>query len=294
MNLRSKVNLTLSGAFLVGLVLAGIGAYKVLIDDAVESSAREARIVMEQASAIRTYTAESIGPLLKQQMKVEFLPNSIPSFAAQSNFRLVQKKLPEYSYREPALNPTNVNDEADEWEADIINDFREHPQKTETLLTRETPVGTFLTLSRPLKVNSAACLTCHSTPNVAPPTMAALYGTEHGFGWKPGEIVGAQVVSIPMDMALQRGYHNLFVLMAALAVAFLVILFLVDALVRAFVVKPVIGISEMASEVSMGKLDAPEYICSSTDEIGSLASSFNRMRRSLQNAVKMLDEQPQP
>jgi len=29
----------------------------------------------------------------------------------------------------------------------------------------------------------------------------------------------------------------------------------------------------------------------SDDEIGSLATSFNRMRRSLQNAMKMLDEQ---
>lgn len=291
MKLRGKVNLALSGAFIVGLLLTGAGAYKVLVDDAIDSSAREARIVIEQASAIRSYTAESIKPLLEQQMKVEFLPHSIPSFAAQSNFRLVQKKLPEYSYREPTLNPTNVNDKAVDWEADIINDFREHPDKTEAMTIRDMPVGTFLTLSRPLKVGSAACLTCHSTPDAAPSTMVALYGSQHGFGWKQGETVGAQVVSIPMTVPLQRAYHNLFVLMAALAVAFLIILFIVDTLLRALVVKPVIGISEMASEVSMGKLDAPEYTRSSHDEIGSLASSFNRMRRSLQNAMKMLEEQ---
>src|SRR5437588_6494846 len=171
MKLRGKVNLALSGAFVVGLILAGIGAYKVLTDEAVDNSARDARIIMEQASAIRTYTAESIKPLLEPQMKVQFLPHTIPSFAAQTNFRLVQKKLPEYSYREPALNPTNVNDRAVEWEADIINAFREHSDKTETMTIRDTPVGKFLTLARPLKVGSAACLRCHSTPEAAPPTM---------------------------------------------------------------------------------------------------------------------------
>ena len=62
-------------------------------------------------------------------------------------------------------------------------------------------------------------------------------------------------------------------------------------LLRVLVVKPVIGISEMASDVSMGKLDAPEFTRNSQDEIGSLAASFNRMRRSLQNAMKMLEDQ---
>jgi HAMP domain-containing protein len=290
MKLRGKVNLALIAAFAVGLILAGGGAYKVLTDDAVDNSARDARIVMEQASAIRTYTAEAIRPLLESQMKVQFLPHSIPSFAAQTNFRLVQKKLPEYSYREPALNPTNVNDRAVDWEADIINDFREHTDKTETMVVRDTPGGKYLTLSRPLKVGSAACLTCHSTPDAAPPTMVALYGPQNGFGWKQGEIIGAQVVSIPMAVPLQRAYNTLGWMMAALAGVFLIILLIVDTLLRALVVKPVVGISEMASDVSMGKLDAPEYVRSSHDEIGSLATSFNRMRRSLQNAMRMLEE----
>jgi hypothetical protein len=191
MKLRGKVNLALIAAFAVGLILAGGGAYKVLTDEAVDNSARDARIVMEQASAIRTYAAEAIRPLLDSQMKVQFLLHAIPSFAAQTNFRLVQKKLPEYSYREPALNPTNVNDRAMDWEAAIINDFREHTDKTETMVVRDTPGGKYLTLSRPLKVGSAACLTCHSTPDAAPPTMVALYGSQNGFGWKQGETIGA-------------------------------------------------------------------------------------------------------
>ncbi|MGE5270383.1 MAG: DUF3365 domain-containing protein, partial [Thiohalocapsa sp.] len=248
------------------------------------SSSRQTR-----TSASRLESFVSAYPL-EPQMHVQFLPHSIPSFAAQSNFRLVQKKLPEYSYHEPTLNPTNLNDKASDWEANIINDFRGNPGKTETIATRNTPAGSFLTLARPLKVGSAACLNCHSKPEVAPATMVALYGSQHGFGWKQGETVGAQVVSIPLTVPLHRAYHNLFLLMGALTVAFLLILLIVDTLMRALVVKPVIGISEMASDVSMGRLDAREYRSKRSDEIGSLASSFNRMRVSLQQAMKMLDE----
>ena len=64
-----------------------------------------------------------------------------------------------------------------------------------------------------------------------------------------------------------------------------------DFLLRALVTKPVAEISEMANKVSMGQLDAPEYVRNSRDEIGSLSASFNRMRRSLQNAMSMLEEQ---
>ena len=173
MKLRGKVSLALGGAFVVGLLIAGGGAYKVLTDEAVDGSGRDARIIMEQASAIRAYTLAEIYPLLDAQLKVQFLPHTVSAYAAQTNFKLVQKKLPEYSYREPALNPTNVNDRAVEWEADIINDFREHSDKTETMTIRDTPVGKFLTLARPLKVGSAACLRCHSTPEAAPPLPEA-------------------------------------------------------------------------------------------------------------------------
>jgi protein-histidine pros-kinase len=291
MKIRWKIDLAMAIAFLIGLGLAGIGAYTILSKNAREESLQNARIMIEGASAIRSYTAESIKPLLEQQMKVQFLPHSIPSYAAQTNFKTVQKKLPEYTYREPTLNPTNLNDRATDWEADIINDFRNEPSKQETVVTRDTPGGKFLTLARPLKVGSPACLTCHSTPENAPATMVALYGSQHGFGWKQGEIVGAQVVSIPLSVPLSRAYDALFWFMAALAGTFALIILIVDLLLRALVVKPVVGISEMADSVSMGKLDTPEYVSTSSDEIGSLARSFNRMRRSLQNAMKMLEEQ---
>ena len=130
MKLTAKINLALAGAFVVGVGVASVGAHKFLADSAIESSARDARIVMEAASAVRSYTAESISPLLQQQMKVQFLPIlRSPRFAAQTNARLVQKKLPDYSFLENTLNTTNVYDRAADWEAEIFNDFRNNLEK---------------------------------------------------------------------------------------------------------------------------------------------------------------------
>jgi protein-histidine pros-kinase len=63
-----------------------------------------------------------------------------------------------------------------------------------------------------------------------------------------------------------------------------------NVLLRMMVVRPVTAIARMADDVSLGKVDVPEYVPKGKDEIASLAESFNRMRRSLANAMKLLGD----
>jgi hypothetical protein len=54
-------------------------------------------------------------------------------------------------YKEAALNPTNPRDRAVDWEADIINTFRNHPGAAKELVgERDTPTGRSLYLARPI------------------------------------------------------------------------------------------------------------------------------------------------
>lgn len=281
----------MSGGLLFGVLLASVAAYFIVTRNSAEDCLQNARIMMEGVNGTRTLTSENVSPFLQEQMKMEFLPSGIPSLAAQTNFRLVQRQWPEYTYREPTLNPTNPSNKARDWEADIINEFRDHPDKSELVVTRETAAGQFLTLARPLKVGSQSCLTCHSTADKAPPTMTALYGVQNGFGWKLGEIVGAQVISIPLAVLVERAQHTFLLIVAAVVGAFSVAILMVYILLSILVLKPVRRISDMASEISLGKLTAPDLVSRSRDEIGSLTASFNRMRRSLQESLKMLEMQ---
>ena len=55
------------------------------------------------------------------------------------------------------------------------------------------------------------------------------------------------------------------------------------------VIRPVTRLSGLADRVSMGEMEAPEFETKARDEIGTLAESFGRMRKSLVQAMKMLE-----
>jgi len=287
--LRAKFNLLM-------LVVAaiGVGLFALAADPLVNAVAREevlqsSRIMMESAAGARKYTSEQIAPILKPQIGQHFYPQSVSAYAAKRNFDVIHARFPDYMYREAALNPTNLQDRASDWEADIINEFRAHPDQKEISLQRATATGPMLELARPL-VNKVACLECHDTAADAPKSMVALYGTENGFGWKPGEIIGAQIVSVPMSASTLRA-ERIRKLFLVPFLGFLVLLFLsINILLHFVVIRPMERIAKNAEAVSMGKIDTPEYHYKGRDQIGRLASSFNRMQRSLIEAFRMLGE----
>jgi protein-histidine pros-kinase len=289
MGLKAKFNLVLLAAFAVGLALAAAMSWRIVHDNARRELLQEAGIMMAQASAVSDYTVNEIDPLLAEQLKVRFLPHSIPFWAAQTVLRTMAKDFPEYTYKEAALNPTNPADRATDWESAIINDFGQHPTLTQLTTTRDTPAGSMLSFSRPIRVSDRSCLQCHSTPAAAPPTMIDLYGSANGFDWKLGDVVGAQIVSVPMSVALERADAAFKVYVGGLAAVFLVVFVLLNLLLHFVIVQPVRRISAIASEVSLGNMNAPEVTVRGRDEIASLAESFNRMRRSLANAMKLLE-----
>ncbi len=191
-------------------------------------------------------------PLLALQQKRKFLPQTVPAYSAHQYVAQLQKEYPEYSYREATLNPTNPADRATEWEADVVAWFRNHEEEKELIGQRETPTGPSLYLARPIRITDPSCLTCHSTPAEAPPTMIDAYGTANGFGWKLNEIVGAQIVAVPMSLPLQRANETLIVVLGVLAAVFLLIFILLNILLNIVVINPIKQMSAKANEDNAG------------------------------------------
>lgn len=290
MGLRAKFNLAMLAAFAVGLALAATVAWNITRDNARAEVNHEAALIITEATAARDYTAVEVGPLLLDQTKIRFLPQTIPFFAAQTSFREVQKQFPDYAYKEAALNPTNPADRATDWEADIIDYFKRSPTLAEFNTTRGTPEGPVLVVARPVKVDDKSCLACHSVPSAAPASMIDLYGSANGFGWKLGEVVGAQIVSVPMAVPLERATRIFLLFLGGLAVVFAVILLLLNLLLNYVIIRPVRRISATATEVSLGNMGAPEIEPKGNDEVAELGQAFNRMRRSLATAMRMLSD----
>ena len=112
----------------------------------------------------------------EEMLDTEFHPQSVPAFAATEISHYLNEKYPDYVYKEATLNPTNPRDRSTDWEADVVNQFRNNAKLAEFIGNRDTATGQALVLARPLKVGNVSCLTCHSTPDKAPPEMLKLYG----------------------------------------------------------------------------------------------------------------------
>jgi len=289
MKLIVKFNLVLFLVFAIGFLATAYVSNRLLQRNANQEILENARIMMEAALAVRSYTATQINPLLRTQMKYSFLPQSVPAYSANQYFDQLRKKFPDYSYREATLNPTNPINRASDWESDIVHYFQQSPEQTERVGVRDTPNGRALYIARPLKIASPGCLECHSTAQRAPATMIERYGSDNGFGWKVNDILTAQIVSAPMELPIKRAKTALAGFLLSLAAVFVVIVLALNAMLILLIVRPVNQLSKLANEVSLGNLELPEFKPSGKDEIADLAESFSRMRKSLVHAIKMLE-----
>jgi HAMP domain-containing protein len=287
--LLAKFTLVFLIVFGAGLALAGWASRSFLQENAQGQVLQQARLMMETMLAARTYTSKQIKPLLVpvQVMNRSFLPQTVPAYAATESFNYLRASYPDYVYKEATLNPTNLRDRAVDWEADIITAFRNNSKNQEIVNQRDTPTGLSLFLARPI-VATQPCLECHDQPRGAPPAMIRAYGTANGFGWKNGETVGAQIVSVPLSVPIQLAEKGFRTLMISLGSIFLATLVLLDLLLYFTVVRPVVRLSKMADQISMGNFNTAELPASGADEIAVLGGSFNRMRRSLEKAINML------
>jgi HAMP domain-containing protein len=292
MKLLLKFNLVFVLVFLLGLGVTGALTRQMLEDNAQQEVLQQARFMLEKALAVRSYTSTQVAPLLETQMKYGFLPQSVPAFSATEVLAKVQKNHPEFSYKEATLNPTNPRDRAVEWEADVIAGFRNAPDTKEFVGQRDTPAGRALYIARPIKIADAACLRCHSTIEAAPRTLVDKYGPANGFGWQLGEVVGAQLVSVPMALPLERAHAAWSLFMVMLSSVFVSIAAVLNLMLWWLVIRPVTKLSRIADRVSLGELGAPAFSASARDEIGRLALSFSRMRKSLVQALRMLEGAP--
>jgi len=290
MTLFVKFNLILALVFALALVPAGYISYGLLQSSARDQVIENARIMLQTALATRTYTVKQIKPLLAPRLDEEFLPQSVPAYSATEIFNYIRENHPEYSYKEATLNPTNPRDRTVDWEADVVNAFRDDADKKEIIGERDTTIGRSLFLARPIRISDPGCLSCHTTPETAPASQVRAYGTRGGYGWKLDEIIGAQIVSVPMSVPLKTAGAAFRTLLLSLVALFAVTLVVLNLLLFAGVIRPLRRLASMADQVSTGNFDTPEIVLPGKGEVAVLAKSFQRMRISLAKALKMLEE----
>jgi len=290
MKLLMKINMVLVVVFGVGMCLIAWGSYSFLMGNAKKQVLAEAELMRATSSAVFDYNEQQISPLLERMTEhgEHFLPQAIPFYAVNKTFQYLHSSYPNYSVRETALNPLNLDNQATDWEADLIHYFRDHPGQMEREGERSTVVGPMLYVAHAM-VNDSSCLQCHGEPSAAPQAMVQYYGHDHGYQWKVNEVSGAQIVSVPMSVPIamaRRGFRNLVALLGAI---FLLTIFLIDVAMYLVVIRPLRRVVKNADIISKGEIDLPQLEVRGRDEIAEVTASFNRMHTSLIKTFEMLN-----
>lgn len=263
------------------------------LTNAIHRVDERANLIMATMRGVREFTIRDIEPVITpaNEDSLIFQAIGIPSHVATSVFTYtshLDASFRDYSYREPVLNPTNPRDQANARERKIIEAFRTDPSLKSLSGSYLSPDGQMFYSALPLQVSSVSCLRCHSSPENAPPSQLRTYGRRGGFGWKLQEIVGMQIVSVPMA-SVQRAVRGTMAAATVITLlALVVVAVLTSLLLDRVLLCPLRQISVKAVEASL----EPEAVTfneqSRRDEIGTLAASLERLRRSLTIAMRML------
>ena len=294
LKINVKLNLILLVIFILIVVVIGSSLSVILERNAQQVVTNQALILLETMMSVREYTSTQVNPELAPRLETEdqFLPQTVPGYSAREVFENLRSR-PEYKqffYKEATLNPTNLRDLADKFETSLVEAFRNQPDLREQTGFRTLAGEDIFYIARPIPISKESCLRCHGDPNDAPRSQILTYGDRNGYNWELGEIVGAQIISVPASKVLSFTRRLEFVVIATITIFLLLAIVVIDIILRMSITQPLRRMSQWAKKISTGNM-SEEFIYQSKDEIGILAASLNRMKVSLEMALKMLESQ---
>ncbi len=250
MSLRLKFNLVLAIVFALGVLGAAWYCDRYLEKGALEQVQHNSQMLMETALAVRGYTTDQIKPHLDPLNATTFLPQTVPAFAATETLRKLRDRYVGYEYKEAVLNPTNPRDRASEWEAELVQRFRNGETAAELNGTHGIGAERTMYVARPIRISNGACLACHSTPEAAPPSMLKVYGSANGFGWQKDEVVGIQLVQVPMFYPLAKARETFRSFMLSLLAIFAAMFAAMNLALSAFVIEPMARLNARLEDIA--------------------------------------------
>ena len=264
-------------AFVVAVILV-VSGYSKIAHQYVRSQALQ---FMDVMMAVREYTSRKVNPVVAPINAISdeaFLPAAVPSYSATKVFEYLRLNhaYEDFQYREASTNPTSPADLATSEEALIIRRFEEDPTLLETSGFRKSSSDhPQFFVAKPIRLTKESCLTCHSTPNKAPRSQLLAYGSKSGFGWQLGDVVGAQIVTLPEDAGLPSPARFVLLLVVAIGVLTVLIILAVNRVFERVVMLPLSRLLRLARNEQ-----SRHNVADSQDEFGFIARVLQGLRSS--------------
>jgi HAMP domain-containing protein len=286
MSIRKRLMVILSLVYIISMVGAIAGGYFVLDRDSLREAKEKTELFTTVMSANQKFMSRNVRPEIMDLLPDTYFPEATVGIVMMGETAsLIQEEYPEYIFKVASPNPLNQDNRSDSFENSIIagfdnGDFEEWAGPVNKAGER------FYATAVPIEARKS-CIWCHDTPEVAHPDMVEEYGTDSGYGYEVGDVVGGRFVYVSMTASDAITMQKLALFGGGISLLFLIAMLLIDRIIISTVVKPIEEIVEIAVDISRGKMDR-EFNVKGNDEIKLLADAFNRMKVSLAKAMDIL------
>lgn len=289
MGIRSKFIVIITVLSLLATIAIGYTSYMLSRQSAIAEAKSKGEIIYNYIKASGKFFGKYQYPLIMEDNmdKDRFVPELMSKFVvSRMEFEIFQETLEGYLFKQATLDPLWPDNKADVDEQKVIAYFEANPESTEKQGVMEKEGDNFFYTARPIRIDKAFCLTCHGDPADAPGDQRDIYGTENGYNWSMGETVGTSIVYISISKAMDDAKQSALKIFTVGIVCLLVTIICIWVFLDRTVVAPIIQLSSSAKDISIGKNLCDSIHTESSDEIGGLANSIDRMRISVNKLLK--------
>jgi methyl-accepting chemotaxis protein len=285
-SLSKKFNLSLVIVYLCSILVTAPAIYFVTKDQVYSQAQKDLVLLVDVVKSIQDYVATDLRPHFMKE-KIFYSPSFSGIVATARIAKYLKQRQPQYYIRNASDNPLNTDNRVRGLELALLEQFRN--DRTLTSLNEEGEIDgqNYLVSSAP-KISKKGCLRCHGDPAQAPVDVTGSYGSETGYGYQSGEVVGVSVVGVPLDDIQALTIERSLIIIGGITILFALLFIVVNSMVRRLILEPISDITEVAKAVSQGDLNREVGFSKRNDEIAELAMAFELMRRSLITAIKRM------
>lgn len=305
--LATKFTLLLLLVFVGAIGISGLVLSKALAQKAEGEIDYRSQLLSDTMNSVRNFTNTRVSPLLMPLVETQptFIPEAIPAYTVREVFEGLRKneEYRDFFYKDAVLNPTNLRDKADEFETQLVERFQKEPGLKTISGFRDSFDEQLFYSARPFSVKNPTCLRCHSTPEQAPKSHIASYGSENGFGWTLNEVLGTQIVYVPASKVFEDAKRASFLFVSIFASIFAFVIWLINFLLKRNVIQPIKPMAQLAQKISSNEISAEEAeefehkklnsVAKRNDELGQLGRVFQHMVREIYAREQQLKQQLQ-
>jgi protein-histidine pros-kinase len=282
-----RFNVSLLLLYFLSIIISAPAIYYFTRTEVFAQANSELRLLGDLVKAIKGYIAKDMRPWFVQNK--QFHSAGFSGIVAVSRVAQNLKELQgRYAIRNVSDNPLNPANSPEPLEQDLLQEFRSDPSVKDLRKQGELGGQLMLVSSAPI-VSQPGCLQCHGEPDKVHPEITGQYGKTSGYNYKDGDIVGLELMGVPIADVNALAMERTLVAVGMLTVMFGLIFVTINILVRRNLISPILEITNAAHAVVKGDLDRALDI-QRNDEIGDLARSVELLRRSFAQVMKRFNK----